>query len=831
MRRLAVSVVFIGLMTTSLLAIAQDDPFTEIASLGQLQKVTDGFVAGTEIDGVVFPSDTGAGSPIVSQFQIATNLVGSPTFGEEGIEFIPTGFVEGSSTELADLSTHFDGPIDEHDLVPPLAPNSRDDESGIDVSAIFEGWDVYGERGPIEDPWRVLATVYAVWGVSLADPLDPTCPEPRFVGRSWVSESFAGADPLFTADGLDETYRGTHQALVGSGGRLVELACLSGGPPVVIARRMSDEGGLSTFGPTSTVVLVKDSFVVFLLPINELDGQLHQFFYASPVDGGPVVVSEVDSRPLLLLPNPYETYDTRISIRADLEEPEAMGGRQINALYREDRPGGLRIQSPDSPDVCPPTDGEVFIEELLEAGAESEFSAFSRDRSIRLGAHLSGNKLTISGQEANGEVGGIAVIDVTDGTVLIRTPACEGTGHALVNGEPIGVPDEGGGAPPADDTTDGPPTEGADDVTSGSEGSGLWGPIGVALVLLAAAVSYGVYRSRARNKNCEPERQAYAAAKAAYDKAKNAKDYWGAEYEAAQREYNERRIKLDNRLREPDRVRGYPEGPNGDKAYADDLSHWQAQEAEAATIEKNLAGFKQALDEAKAERDKADAAERAAWDVENQARMALDACTGSTTTAPDSGETPSGTPTPIPPPGPSVIDEPDETDKSECKPDGATEIRSEPGLPSSQFTILSGSISLPATGPLASWNNAFGGPNGTLGAEDVLRLSDSDVESALSDYEKIDNMATTKFGVTAKIPTSTYKVSCGRVWRCQGGKWVKTSETARMADELIAEEVETVSGHGASSMRNQITENLKMAQTRVEVLMANEARMDAFGCD
>jgi hypothetical protein len=92
-------------------------------------------------------------------------------------------------------------------------------------------------------------------------------------------------------------------------------------------------------------------------------------------------------------------------------------------------------------------------------------------------------------------------------------------------------------------------------------------------------------------------------------------------------------------------------------------------------------------------------------------------------------------------------------------------------------------------------------------------------------------MLTTRFAVKALIPTATYKVSCGRVWVCERGSWTKTSETSRLPDELTGEDVETINGHNARSMAEQVRENVSKAKARAEVLMSDQERMASFGCD
>jgi hypothetical protein len=196
------------------------------------------------------------------------------------------------------------------------------------------------------------------------------------------------------------------------------------------------------------------------------------------------------------------------------------------------------------------------------------------------------------------------------------------------------------------------------------------------------------------------------------------------------------------------------------------------------------------------------------------------------------GDSATDEPVVLPPVAPGVIKEPEEvTSTPECEPDKATETRPEQGLPEAQFTVLSGAVSLPSFGPLASWNRAFGGSQGGLTGGQLLELDEGDIESALADADRIDNYMTTKFGVKARISTTTYKVSCGRVWRCENGTWTKTTETARLKDEVIAQDVEIVNGHSAASKIAQVSENINVAQNRVEVLLSNQEKMQAFGCN
>lgn len=283
MRKLTV-VFTLAILVTPLIATAQEDDIAKYATLDQLAHVIDAFVAGEDVEGVIFDAAEEASDVIVRQFQITTNLVSGPTRGKEGIEFIPVGFSEGSATELDNLEKQFDGTIGEFGgIIPPLAPGSRVDDE-IDVSALFEAWTAYGDRGPIEGPVIINPSVQTIWGLELSEPIEGNCDERRYFGRTWVSEGVGGApDPLFTAEGLADSYNNdSHEALAGSGGRLIEFFCTNQGS-VAWAQRMKDDGSIRPFGPTGVIALVKDQYVVFFNRVGELDGRLDQFFYASPV--------------------------------------------------------------------------------------------------------------------------------------------------------------------------------------------------------------------------------------------------------------------------------------------------------------------------------------------------------------------------------------------------------------------------------------------------------------------------------------------------------------------------------------------------------------------
>ena len=310
-------------------------------------------------------------------------------------------------------------------------------------------------------------------------------------------------------------------------------------------------------------------------------------------------------------------------------------------------------------------------------------------------------------------------------------------------------------------------------------------------------------------KDCEPERQAYAAADAAYDQAKKVSDYWQGEYEHFRGEYNKYKAQTENRLKEPNRRLGYPEGPDGDKAYADDLAHWQGQEEAAEIAEDNLEGARQAMEEAKASRDESDAALDAARDALEQARLALMNCKGSAPPSKgDDGETPSGppgvaTPPPVPP-------------TSECV-EGTTKVKVESR---EKFQVLGGDVRINV--PTSAWHKASKG--GSIAAEDLAGFDEGNLQDLFEDLD----FRTEVVPIGATIPTRILTVKCIRIVVCSGGTWVETEQTNRVEESADGPNI---------NFRDKVKDKKLAArmvakvQAKAAELEANEARAQEVSCD
>lgn len=799
MRKLTV-VFTLAVLAMPLIATAQEDVIAQYANLDQLGHVIDAFVAGDELEGIIFDAADEASDVIVRQFQITTNLVSGPTRGKADIEFVPVGFSEGSTTKLDNLEEQFDGTIGEFDgIIPPLAPESRVDDE-IDVSALFEGWTAYGDRGLIEGPIIINPSVQTIWGLELSN--HGSCSDRRYFGRSWVSEGVGNApDPLFTAEGLADSYNDdSHQALAGTGGRLIEFFCTPQGS-IAWAQRMKDDGRVRSFGPTGVIALVKDQFVVFFNRVDELDGRLDQIFYASPPDGGPVVVSEVESEDLLLVPNPYDVYPTRISILVGTNEnaKHQDGARQL--LYDGTEASTLKIQTGGG---CTLVDTEFFAGDDFRKAAESSGFGRNRSSSIAFGSH--DDLIRILVQAFNEKL----EIDTKTGDVEFETSTCTGTGSALVNGEPLGD----GGTPETDDSEDGSgesdddsSTEaGGDDTTTTEEEGGdiPWGPIGIALALVAAVTAYTVNRNRTR-KDCKPEEEALDAA-----------------------------------------------------THAASLAHKHASEKETAVAAAiNGDASKESIAKARTEADRAHAAAEVAMDTFRQARAAYQACKGAAATGDEidpsglgvgttrtRGDIPEPKPdpkpenggTPMPPELPAVLTEPEDTDQNNCEAKWILDDSL-----SQEFEILAGNVILSPT-KMKDFNELMGRNSG-LDPDDFddltedlegVEINDSiewgwnvpgEIKDALEDYGG---------GVRIKLQVQvrTVTTQCERLWECDAnGNLYDSGETRRAADIQGSVRLVRAGQSSASTTRYEIVRQFQTMRAKLESLEEQRETLDDVECD
>lgn len=788
MRKLTVLFTLV-ILVTPLIATAQEDDIAQYASLDQLGNVINALVAGDEVEGIIFDAAEEASDVIVRQFQITTNLVSGPTRGKADIEFVPVGFSEGSTTELDNLEEQFDGTIGEFDgIIPPLAPDSRVGDE-IDVSAIFEGWTAYGDRGPIDGPIIINPAVQTIWGVELTDSIDGTCPETRYVGRTWISQGVGGApDPLFTSEALMDSYGGSHQAITGSGGRLIQFQCTFQGS-VAWAQRMKDDGTVRSFGPTGVIALVKDRFVVFFIWVNELDGRLDQVFYASPADGGPVVVSEVESDDLLLVPNPYEAYPTRISIVVDGTENanNDNGARQL--LYDGETASGLKIQTGGG---CTLRDTELFTrDDFLEAATSNGFARDSNQTAIykTTPGAFEYRLIGSNGYEESGQV------DISTGDMAFETSSgCTGTGKVSINGEPLG--DGGTTDTPADET---PETEdgstagagGESDTTPAEEGGGIpWGAIWAAIALAVAAAVYTVSRNRTK-KDCKPEEEALDAAIRASSLASEA----ATEKETAVQEA----IKSD----------ASPEATARARA--------EAAEAHAAA-EVAMEAYRQARAAYQACKGAADTGDEIG---------PVGAGVGTTRTRPDTPEPePEDGGTPIPPAGPDVLSDPpeDPADPDERCREGNEKVIPDPSMPPKTFTVPIGNIVVLGY-DMKSWNRVFGGKSG-LTADAFGDLTEDDLENALSNFDNQSKVVR----IHPVIPIAVYTVECGYVHRCTNGEWVQTDEIGQYKTTRTVPKALNFGNKKDSPNKENAIKHVQDAQTKLEELQEEQADYDNFEC-
>ncbi len=824
-------------------AIAQGPDPSGLTGLDPLTRIVEGFGSSAEAESLYLQGESDAGPTGLTQFQVIVNMGGSSTFGEDGLEMIPSGLTDDG--DLISLEENFGGTIGTSGTVPPLAPFARG--RAMDLTEVFEGWTAYGNQGPVEGPIEVLEGVQVVAGIELPEPYDHECAERTHVGRAWVGSTVSAPDPLFTAEALLDKYGdSSHSVLAGRASRVIELTCFPGGGPFMVSSRMREDAGIRPFGPLEIFGLVKGNHVVIIAPIRVLDDDLTQRFYSTPSGGGDVVLSEVDDGARLLVPNPYGPNDIRVEIRAvtapadaGAANPSGNSGDTRTLLYQEN--GGGSIIPIQTGGGC------TLFDQLIHILATNEFpdgsiATFDIPESYSIGPSF-GSTTSSSGTTEVQEGGIVSVIADGTGTTQTLTLNSDGTGEfekSPASGPGCGGPIEFDMSPyvfiDLSDSTDDSSGEattddgGSDDESAGevpgetseddnSPGGVPWGPIGIAIGLLAVATGTAVARRRSRTKDCKPEEAAYAAAVAAYEKAKKAAEYYTGEFNHYNGEYNDYRNLLENRLDAPDRVRAFPEGPDGDKAYADSKARWDAREAKAERAEDNLDGARQNMESAKSDMDNAVKALQAAADLIKQTNEALRACKGSAPELPgDDTETPPTTPGAggSGPSSPGTITDPPDTTEPECL-EGTTKVRVES---QKSFEILDGEVRIQLN--KTKLNDTY--PGGLIDADELKTMGEDDLQDLFSQLEENIREENMRWVIDTTILT----VKCIRIVICQGGRWVETDQTNR-----VEERAKGPSYQKATKTQSKVLAQRLMteAQSKVTELQANEAAAAAFTCD
>lgn len=398
--------------------------------------------------------------------------------------------------------------------------------------------------------------------------------------------------------------------------------------------------------------------------------------------------------------------------------------------------------------------------------------------------------MTIIVQQANESTETFA-IDTKTGNVEFETSGgCAGTGTALVDGEPLGNESSSNEAgEEAEGSDDGSSTDaGGDDTAITEEDGGIpWGPIGVALALLAGVTAYTANRNR-KKKDCKPEKEA-----------------------------------LDSVIR------------------AAELAH-DAFEPKQAALHDAIVNDapKDVVDRARAERDEAQAAADTAMDAYRQARAAYQACRGSADTGDDldlaglaagmgqaTGDflepEPEGGGIPIPPEVPGVISETPEDvdDASECQPE-ETKWTEDPTL-KEDFEVLAGNVVINSR--MGPWNRLMGGATG-IDPEDFGNITDADVEEALSGFDSQGK----KVRLYPKIKVRRITVGCERKWECEDGTWVDSGETRRIEDVMGPIRSKSVGTQTNSTQKSEIVKHVEAVRAALETLSENRDAYEDFEC-
>lgn len=787
MHKSAVGLLIIWLLLVPLAAAAQDDGLRDLTSLEPLQRIIDGYASGDDISETVQINDEAG--PLVSSLQFVVNLGWGPAFIDPDLPVSPTGLGE-SGLDLVSLQDFFDGPFNQ---IPPLDPWGTN-QGASDISTLFPDWTAFGESGPIDGPVEIVEPPTLVWAIELAEPFDETCSEPRAIGRSWMGDGITSADAPLTADALSQAFGDESRAALANGEntRLVELSCLRGGDPIVTAVRMNaDLGQLRPFGPTEIVALVKENHVVFFTTLRTLGldpVDIPSFLYAND-PGGAVAPFEPEADFPAIVPNVYDQFPDHIEITMDVpEEEEAASEPAIQSLvYNGSEPRLVATGTGG----CPPATTDFFVDWITLGAGEAGLmwglgtSIPTEGRVVPL-PDKSWGGVEFRIEYPNGSVETITV-DPVEGRVTTETAECEGTGTFTVNGEPVGSPSAPADKGPIDDSG-GDEAEASGEPASPDDSGVPWWLIGLAAVLVAG-LAYGVTRARTRTKDCQPEIEAWEAAIAAHDEAKRTRDHWQGERD----HWFGLMSDTESRAREGS---GEPD----------------------AELTQMAVEYREKFETARDNLDESHDALNNTADLVWQAQIALQNCQGSAPPLPDDGSPPSEPGSTLPPPPP-----PPQGAKG-CSPNGTTKVEPEKGLPSAEFVVPNGNVILRGH-RMASWNKAMGGGGG-LAPNAVAALTDAQIEAALADFDS----QTDRTVVDPQIPTRTVLASCGRVWKCQGGQWVKTNQTARLPDKVLSQDVEEITTGAKSPSKDQIKENVKAAKSRVSELVSNQADLTGFGC-
>ncbi len=507
-RVVAVGVALVGLVL-AVPALAQES-VTEFTSLEPIENIITNFESGLPTEGLTIVADD-ADAAIRSQFQIMINFAPDPVFAEDDVAFTPSGFVDGSTTEIESVSQYFDA---EMRFLPPLHP-WIDPYSRVGIAAGLDGWTVYGEEGLIEGVEDAFDALQSVGGIELAQPFDTSCSQTAFVGRAWEGSSITtGPDPLFTASALNSRYgSGSHEALAGTASRIVELSCFPGSEPTVFQYRMKEGSGVRLFGPTGTIAMVKGTSVVFFSPVRIHDGDLRQQFFATPADGRAVEATIIEDEPKLLVPNPYAQFDTKVTIEpivdtaGEAASDTATGSRVLHGSEDE---SAILAQSGGG---CQPRSDVLFVEDLIGGAIDAGYA--NKESLVAASADDGGSDLQIRYPDgstqmvrwvsANDDLGSVGSWQVE--MIQSSGPSCV-TLVELMSGGKLVTPDtdDEPANEEAEASVDGTSTE--QSTPTGSEpeatedgsstgGSIPWVPVGLVIVGLGG----GVYAyTRTRNK-------------------------------------------------------------------------------------------------------------------------------------------------------------------------------------------------------------------------------------------------------------------------------------------------------------------------------------------